>query len=338
MITNSNLEFISPNTISIYYEKNQVEIMPSISSKKSIRNRVALKLKPSIVKKSNSDEVIHSFLKELMEEEYQIIPEKERIGKGSVFIAKTIGLQCYKWLIRRISQDYAFWNFIDDMIQKGEDEKDRNLYNLGLILFAQCMCESEENTQTGFKLLEKYATHSNWEIREMAGYSIRQCIKIDVEGTINALWPYVDSNNEKLRRIVSESLRPLADIHWLRDPTRNDLVLELLTAMRADPSMYVRKSVGNNLKDLTKYMPKKILSLFETWSVHYNLKISDDLASKTKKELGEEQFYFVWMMKHALRWLRERNPEFHPQITELLGKNYVRYFDEKKNRLAKPPK
>ena len=33
---------------------------------------------------------------------------------------------------------------------------------------------------------------------------------------------------------------------------------------------------------------------------------------------------------------KKRNPEYYSQIQEVLGRNYVLYFDEKKNRMAKP--
>ncbi len=312
--------------------------MTSISSKTTIQERVDQKLKFSSIAQSNSKDEIYEFMKDLMEEEYRLIPKKERIGKGSVYLAKIIGVQCYRWLKERSLQSSDFWDFINGLIQRGDDEKDQNLYNLGLTLFAHYMSESSLNLRIGFNLLAKYATHPNWEIREMAGYAIRQCLKFNAIDTIASLWTYVSSNDENIRRIVSESLRPMADIPWLRDPERNGMVLELLTSLRADPSVYVRKSVGNNLKDLSKYMPKIILYRFESWSKQFKIEVTDDLASKSKSELGEISFYFVWMMKHALRWLRARNPEFHPQITELLGKNYVLYFDEKTNRLAKPSK
>jgi len=37
-----------------------------------------------------------------------------------------------------------------------------------------------------------------------------------------------------------------------------------------------------------------------------------------------------------MRWLKERKPEYSPQLEQLLGRYYVLYFDEKKNRLARP--
>jgi hypothetical protein len=83
-------------------------------------------------------------------------------------------------------------------------------------------------------------------------------------------------------------------------------------------------------------MPLKILNLVEQWVIDADIIVKEDLASKSKKELGPNNFYLIWTIKHALRWLRERNPEYHSKIEKILGKNYVLYFNEKKNRLAKP--
>ena len=67
-----------------------------------------------------------------------------------------------------------------------------------------------------------------------------------------------------------------------------------------------------------------------------NITVNNDLASKTKLELGEENFYLIWTIKHSMRWLRERNPEYHKRIEKILGQNYLLYFNEKRNRMAKP--
>nr|MDO8109606.1 hypothetical protein [Candidatus Sigynarchaeota archaeon] len=123
---------------------------------------------------------------------------------------------------------------------------------------------------------------------------------------------------------------------WLRDPARNDRVLLILASMRSDPSEYVRKSVGNNLKDLTKYMPGKILSLAESWISETGLQVTPDLASKNKKDLGDAIFYLVWTLKQAMRWIKARNPEHHSRLEKILGTNYVKFFEEKKNRSASP--
>ena len=103
-----------------------------------------------------------------------------------------------------------------------------------------------------------------------------------------------------------------------------------------DPSIYVRKSVGNNIKDLSKYMPEKMMGLMINWLNKDNIKVHDELA--TEIGLNKEEKQLIWTMKQAMRWIKDRNPEYHKKLEKILGKNYVLYFDEKRNRLAKPKK
>jgi hypothetical protein len=155
------------------------------------------------------------------------------------------------------------------------------------------------------------------------------------EPTIVNEW-LANNPNANVRRLVTESIRPMADIKWLRNPAKNDPIIDILIKLNADKSEYIRKSVSNNIKDLSKYMPIKMLDLTEKWIRDANIPVTDNLASKTKQELGEENYYLVWTIKHGLRWLKERNPEYHARIKTILGQNYVLYFNEKRNRMAKP--
>ena len=114
------------------------------------------------------------------------------------------------------------------------------------------------------------------------------------------------------------------------------IIFELLSEVRADSSEYVRKSVGNNLKDLSKYVPEQVLIHGESWIKQAKIEVKENLASQSKSELGDFNFYLVWTLKQALRWLQEKEPRFHPWLERILGKNYVLYFHEKKNWSAKP--
>jgi hypothetical protein len=73
-------------------------------------------------------------------------------------------------------------------------------------------------------------------------------------------------------------------------------------------------------------MPEKILHLIEKW-----LSNKDKLTAKEQKNL-------TWTIYQSLRWLKEKNPEYHASIQRLVGENYILYFDEKRNRNALPPK
>ena len=42
-------------------------------------------------------------------------------------------------------------------------------------------------------------------------------------------------------------------------------VLAVLELLKSDPSLYVRKSVGNNLNDITKDNPDRVLDVVRRW-------------------------------------------------------------------------
>ena len=73
--------------------------------------------------------------------------------------------------------------------------------------------------------------------------------------------------NEHVRRLASEGCRPalpwaIALPKFKKDPAP---ILPILTQLKADPSEYVRKSVGNNLNDISKTRPDIVLKLATQW-------------------------------------------------------------------------
>ncbi|MHA2139808.1 MAG: DNA alkylation repair protein [Candidatus Hodarchaeales archaeon] len=275
-------------------------------------------------------------INEFLTLEYNTIPTKERIGKGRFFIAKVSA----KGIISLISHHHE--NILFESVHRlflfAEKHDYPFLRYFCLVLAGEIAVLSNDLLSKIFDLTLKWVDHPDWEVRETAGYIIRRGLKYQPEFVLSALDSWITSPSENVRRAVAESLRPLAEIKWLRDPVKNDQILILLSQLKCDSSAYVRTSVGNNLKDLTKYMPEKILALAEQWILGFNITVTEDLASRSKKDLGINQFLLIWTLKHAFRWIQKRNPEFHPRLTHILGQNYIDYYDEKHNRLAQPKK
>ena len=70
-----------------------------------------------------------------------------------------------------------------------------------------------------------------------------------------------------MRRLASEGCRPAlpwgqALTSFKKDPSP---VLQILERLKADPSLYVRKSVANNLNDISKTHPDLITELARDW-------------------------------------------------------------------------
>ncbi len=98
-------------------------------------------------------------------------------------------------------------------------------------------------------------------------YAVRPFIKKDTTRMMAQMTTWADHENEHLRRLASEGCRP--NLPWApalpafkKDPAP---ILPILEKLKTDPSLYVRRSVANNLNDITKKHPETVLDLAERW-------------------------------------------------------------------------
>jgi 3-methyladenine DNA glycosylase AlkC len=73
--------------------------------------------------------------------------------------------------------------------------------------------------------------------------------------------------NEHVRRLASEGCRPrlpwgMALQNFKEDPGK---VIDILEQLKNDSSLYVRKSVANNLNDISKDNPQIVINLLKKW-------------------------------------------------------------------------
>src|SRR5690606_9938702 len=98
-------------------------------------------------------------------------------------------------------------------------------------------------------------------------FAIREFLKIDLKRTMKVMQQWADDSNHHVRRLASEGCRPR--LPWsfrleeiVRDPGITRPILEKL---KADPHIYVRKSVANHLNDISKDHPAYVLDLVAGW-------------------------------------------------------------------------
>jgi 3-methyladenine DNA glycosylase AlkC len=122
--------------------------------------------------------------------------------------------------------------------------------------------------------------------RFTAEFSIRAFIDRYPEQTLERLAEWAMDPDVHVRRLVSEGTRPR--LPWAprlrrfqKDPTP---VLKLLELLKDDPEEYVRRSVANNLNDISKDHSKRVVEVAGRWWVD---------ASEERKRL----------VRHALRTL-----------------------------------
>ncbi len=114
-------------------------------------------------------------------------------------------------------------------------------------------------------------------------FGIRPFLRRDLRRTLKVMERWAEDENEHVRRLSSEGSRPR--LPWsfrldtlVADPEPTARILEKL---KADPSLYVRKSVANHLNDITKDHPARVIERLSGWDL--------------------ENRHSAWIARHALR-------------------------------------
>jgi 3-methyladenine DNA glycosylase AlkC len=104
-----------------------------------------------------------------------------------------------------------------------------------------------------------------------AEFAIREFLRRDLARTLAVMERWSRDENEHVRRLASEGSRPR--LPWsfrlealVSDPAPAAPILENL---RADPSLYVRKSVANHLNDISKDHPDWMLYRLKSWDLDH---------------------------------------------------------------------
>ncbi len=131
-----------------------------------------------------------------------------------------------------------------------------------------------------------------------AEFAIREFLKRDLPRTLAVMERWSRDENEHVRRLASEGCRPR--LPWsfrlpalIADPSP---VAPILENLRADDSLYVRKSVANHLNDITKDHPDWTLATLRRWT--------------TKNS------HTAWIARRALRTLIKAG---HPEALAVFG-------------------
>jgi len=149
-----------------------------------------------------------------------------------------------------------------------------------------------DNFQTSFDAIECFTIDSTSE------FAIRAFILKDEHKTMSQMLLWAKSNNEQIRRLSSEGCRPKLPwsyflTNFIKDPSK---VLEILQILQNDESLYVKKSVANNLNDISKDHEKLVINISKNW-------------------FGQNE-HKNWIIKHACRTLLKKANQ---EVLEIFG-------------------
>jgi len=148
--------------------------------------------------------------------------------------------------------------------------------------FVEVFGQDESNWTLSIAALECYTQYASAE------FAVRPFIINHEERMMAQMYTWSKSDNHHVRRLSSEGCRPA--LPWAqalpkfkKDPTP---ILPILEQLKTDSDMYVRKSVANNLNDISKTHPDLVAEIAKNW---YG-----------KNELTN------WIVKHGCRTLLKK--------------------------------
>ncbi|MGV3774079.1 MAG: DNA alkylation repair protein [Verrucomicrobiales bacterium] len=100
-------------------------------------------------------------------------------------------------------------------------------------------------------------------------FAIRPFLRADLNRTLRVMEKWSRDRDEAVRRLASEGCRPRLPWSFQLGEliTNPEPVAPILENLKADPSLYVRKSVANHLNDITRDHPEWTLAKLRSWDL-----------------------------------------------------------------------
>lgn len=177
-----------------------------------------------------------------------------------------------------LPQDYAEALAILDQVVANYSGWD-GVYGMVFPYFVESFGQDEANWDLSMAAMKNYTQYASAE------FAVRPFIISNEDRMMAQMRKWSRHDNEHVRRLSSEGSRPAlpwaqALSKFKQDPTP---VLPILEQLKDDPSAYVRKSVANNLNDISKTHPELVVQLAQDWQ-------------------GKSD-HTDWIIKHACRTL-----------------------------------
>ncbi len=105
-----------------------------------------------------------------------------------------------------------------------------------------------------------------WQVQEFLAMAVdNYCEQNGYEKSLTTIHEWMDDQNANVRRAVIEGLRIWTKRPYFKD--NPELTIKLLSRLKTDESEYVRKSIGNALKDISKEFPELVKKELDSWKL-----------------------------------------------------------------------
>ena len=113
---------------------------------------------------------------------------------------------------------------------------------------------------------DEVSKDDNWRVQEVLAKAFDEfCKQTGYEKSLPVIDEWLQNTNPNVRRAVTEGLRIWTSRPYFKD--NPDEAIKRIATLKEDSSEYVRKSVGNALRDISKKFPELIKEELGSWDV-----------------------------------------------------------------------
>ena len=137
------------------------------------------------------------------------------------------------------------------------------IQEVGVFLFGYV---AHENADALSFLKTTVSQHDSWKVQEILAMAFdNHCKIIGYETALPVIQEWLNSDCAKVRRDASEGLRVWTSRPYFKDNPQ--VAIKLLAAHKSDESEYVRKSIGNAIRDISKKHSELVSKELSTWEL-----------------------------------------------------------------------
>jgi 3-methyladenine DNA glycosylase AlkD len=153
-----------------------------------------------------------------------------------------------------------------DHLEFGTKLLDDDAYQIRMLatyLFGQLSV----NSSKALEILEtRIATDGSWRVQEMLAKAFDYyCQSVGYEKSLIKIKSWINHTNPNIKRAVIEGLRIWTNRPYFKENPEH--AIQLIAKARFDDSKYVRKSIGNSLRDISKKHKVLVDNEISNWNL-----------------------------------------------------------------------
>lgn len=189
-------------------------------------------------------------------------------------------------LIRKYAQEFYKTHYLEECWQFVCESWESAYFQIQEISIFLCGYIAHKSDAAILFLKDTVSQHSDWRVQEVLAMAFdAYCKSIGYEKSLQIINEWITSDNPNNRRAVTEGLRV-----WTSRPFFSEnpqIAISILSSLKEDNSLYVRKSVGNALRDISKKHKELIEQELLYWDLtNKRIKQVYKLAHKYLDKLG----------------------------------------------------